>query len=69
MELNSRGEVLSLTDSKLLIRGIQGVSYLEDQPELADWRLLDGLDAFILRLMVLRECFRGGDWLLDVNLP
>ena len=26
MELNSRGEVLSLADSKLLIRGMQGVS-------------------------------------------
>ena len=26
MELNSRGEVLSLTDSKLLIRGTQGVT-------------------------------------------
>ena len=26
MELNSRGEVLSLTDSKLLIRGMQGVT-------------------------------------------
>ena len=26
VELNSRGEVLSLTDSKLLIRGTQGVT-------------------------------------------
>ena len=26
VELNSRGEVLSLTDSKLLIRGMQGVT-------------------------------------------
>ena len=26
VELNSRGEVLSLTDSKLLIRGMQGIT-------------------------------------------
>ena len=43
--------------------------YREHQPELAVRRLLDGFDVFILRLGVLRQCFRGGDWLLDVNLP
>ena len=52
--LNSRGEVLSLTDSKLLIYIGHTRRYREDQPELAVRRLLDAADAFILRLGVLR---------------
>ena len=45
MELNSRGEALSLTDSKLLIRACKAL--------LAVRRLLDGVNAFILCLGVL----------------
>ena len=45
VELNSRGEVLSLTDSKLLIRGTQGVTE-RTSLELAVRRLLDASDAF-----------------------
>ena len=65
MELNSRGEVLSLTDT--YTRHTR--RYRENQPELGVRRLLDGVNAFILHLGVLQQCFRGGDWLLDVNLP
>ena len=43
--------------------------YREDQPELAVWHLLEAADAFLLRLGVLRQYLRGGDRLLDVNLP
>ena len=43
--------------------------YQEDQPELAVQRLLDAADAFLLRLGVIRQYLRGGDWILDVNLP
>ena len=64
VELNSRGEVLLLTDSKLLMRGMQGVTGRTS----LNW-LFGGVDAFVLRLGVLRQCFQGGDWLLDVNLP
>ena len=42
--------------------------YGEDQPELAVRHLLDGVNAFILRLGVLLQYLWGGDWLLDVNL-
>ena len=38
-------------------------------PELAVRRLLDAADVFILSLGVLQQYLRGGDWLLDVNLP
>ena len=67
--LNSRGEVLPLTDSKLLIRGTQGVTK-RTQPELAVRRLLDAADAFLLCLGVLRQYLRGGDrstWSLTVT--
>lgn len=47
--------------SKIVLR------YLEDQPELAIWCLLDGVDTPILHLGLLRQCRQGGDWLLDVN--
>ena len=40
----------------------------EDQPKLAVWCLLNGVDTLILHLGVFRQCLRGGDWLLDVNL-
>ena len=43
--------------------------YREDQPELAVRCLLDAADVFLLRLGVLRQYLRGGDRLLDVNLP
>ena len=43
--------------------------YREDQPKLAVWRLLDGVYAFIICLMVLTQYLCGGDSLLDVNLP
>ena len=52
VKLNSRGEVLLLTDSKLLVRHAR--RYRDDQPELAVWHLLDGVNAFILHLGVLR---------------
>ena len=32
-------------------------------------RLLDGIDTFILCQGVLRQFLRGGDWLLNINLP
>ena len=69
MELNSRGEVLSLTDSKLPIYTGHARCYREDQPKLAVRSLLDGGNAFILRLWFLQQYLRGGDWLLDVNFP
>ena len=43
--------------------------YQEDQPELAVWCLLDGVNAFFLCLGVFQQYLWGGDWLLDVNLP
>ena len=41
--------------------------YREDQPKLAVRHLLDAADAFLLRLGVLQQYLRGGDWLLDVD--
>ena len=52
VELNSRGEVLSLTDSKLLIRGTQA------ERTSLNWMFgvsLDAADAFLLHLGVLRQ--------------
>ena len=55
MELNNVGEVLLLTDSKVLIQGMQGVTKRTS----LNW----------LRLGVFRQFLQGGGWLLDVNLP
>lgn len=42
--------------------------YLEDQPELAIWCLLDGVDTLILHASgAAPTVHQGGDWLLDVN--
>ena len=69
MELNSKEEGLLLTDSKLRTCMGHAHRYREDLPELAVQHLLDGVGTFILHLGVLQQYLRGGDWLLDVNLP
>ena len=55
MELNNIGEVLLLTDSKVLIQGMQGVTKRTS----LNW----------LCLGVFQQFLHGGGWLLDVNLP
>ena len=62
------GEVLLLTDSKLLVRGMHGVT------ERTSLNWLFGVSWMVLVLSscirgVLRQYLRGGHWLLDVNLP
>ena len=69
VELNSREEGLLLTNSKLRTCTGHAHRYREDQLELAVRYLLDGVGTFILHLGVLRQYLRGGDWLVDVNLP
>ena len=53
MGLNSMGEGLQLTESKLLVQDVHVWRYREDQPELAIWFLLDCVDTLILRLGLL----------------
>ena len=65
--VNSRGEGLQLTDSKLLVR-----RYQWDQPEFSVRCLLYGVDAIILRLGGggggLRQYLLGSNWFLDIDL-